>query len=105
MAKFGSLLVLLLGMLISFGGFANTMSIDEHTSTPLNLTPWLMVTHSNANPQLDDIQALPKSPWHKFTSDDIQRLSQHDFWLRVNLRVVMRVLHAFSPSIIRYWIE
>jgi len=85
MAKFGCLLVLLFGMLISFGGFANTMSIDEHTPTPLNLTSWLMVTHSNANSQLDDIQDLSKVQWHRFTSDDIQRLSQHNFWLKVNL--------------------
>ncbi|MFB2649637.1 sensor domain-containing diguanylate cyclase [Shewanella mangrovisoli] len=105
MAKFGSLLVLLFGMLISFGGFANTMSIDEHTPTPLNLTPWLMVTHSNANPLLGDIQALPKSQWHKFTSDDIQRLSQHDFWLRVNItsgdEILARILALDNPLLDR----
>lgn len=85
MANLGSLWVLLINMFISFGAFASTMSIDEHTPTPLNLTPWLMVTHSNGTSQLADIQALPQTQWHKFTSKDIQRLSQHNFWLTVNL--------------------
>ncbi|MFV0597936.1 diguanylate cyclase [Shewanella sp.] len=101
MTKFGSLLVLLLGMLISAGCFANIMSLDERTPTPLNLTPWLMVTHSNANSKFADIQALPKLQWHKFTSEDIQRLSQHNFWLRVNLTTddesLSRILALDNP--------
>lgn len=101
MTKFGGLLVLLLSMFISTGSFANTMSIDERTPTPLNLTPWLMVTHSNADGQLADIQAQPKLEWHKFTNQDIQRLNQHSFWLRVNLTTgdehLSRILALDNP--------
>uniref|UniRef100_Q0HZQ5 Diguanylate cyclase n=1 Tax=Shewanella sp. (strain MR-7) TaxID=60481 RepID=Q0HZQ5_SHESR len=101
MTKFGGLLVLLLSMFISTGSFANTMSIDERTPTPLNLTPWLMVTHSNADSQLADIQAQPKLEWHKFTNQDIQRLNQHSFWLRVNLTTgdehLSRILALDNP--------
>jgi len=85
MAKLSCLLVLLISMLISSGSFASIININEHTPTPLSLTPWLMVTHPHSESQLADIEALPKAQWHKFTSKDIQRLSLHNFWLSVNL--------------------
>lgn len=58
---------------------ATLLSIDESTTTPLNLTPWLMVSHPTPAKELAEIQALPKTDWHNFTNKDIQKLSGHDF--------------------------
>lgn len=85
MAKLGNILVLLISVFMSSAIDADTMSIDDHTPTPLNLIPWLSVTHLNTTSELADIQALPKTKWHQFTSDDIQRLSQHNFWLTFSI--------------------
>lgn len=87
MANYSRLLVLLISIFISPHVFASTMSIDAHTPTPLNLTPWLMVLNPQTASQLTDIQALPQAQWHRFTNSDIQqRLSQHNFWLKINLQ-------------------
>lgn len=86
MAKLGNILVLLISVFMSSAVYADTISIDDHTPTPLNLMPWLSVTHLNTTSELADIQALPKTKWHQFTSGDIQRLSQHNFWLTFSIQ-------------------
>ncbi|MGI1989295.1 sensor domain-containing diguanylate cyclase [Shewanella glacialipiscicola] len=95
-------LILLLGLWIcSSPTSAILLSIDESTTTPLNLTPWLMVAHPVSANNLADIQALPKNDWHSFTNADIQKLSGHDFWLNFSLtspdKIISHILALDNP--------
>ena len=77
------------------------LSIDESTTTPLNLTPWLMVAHPVSVNNLADIQALPKNNWHSFTNADIQKLSGHDFFFFFSLtspdKIISHILALDNP--------
>lgn len=100
MAKIGTLL-LFIWLLLPPPSFAALVHIDDHTPTPLNLIPWLVVTHPSASSQLADIQSLPKEEWHNFTHDDIQKLSLHNFWLSFSLHndddTLSRILALNNP--------
>lgn len=102
MLKRNSSLILLLWLwMCSTPSFATLLSIDESTATPLNLTPWLMVSHPTSAKEFTDIQALPKTDWHNFTNKDIQKLSGHDFWLSFSLTspddALSRILALDNP--------
>lgn len=102
MLKRNSSLILLLWLwMCSTPSFATLLSIDESTATPLNLTPWLMVSHPTSAKEFTEIQALPKTDWHNFTNKDIQKLSGHDFWLSFSLtspdETLSRILALDNP--------
>lgn len=84
MAKVSRFLLFFLGLLTSVTSAAALLHIDTDTPTPLNLTPWLQVSHPSTT-QLADIQNLSKQEWRNFTNKDIQKLSQHNFWLNISL--------------------
>ncbi|QYJ78525.1 sensor domain-containing diguanylate cyclase [Shewanella acanthi] len=85
MAKLLGLLFSWILILASGSATAGMMSIDDGTPTPLNLTPWLVVTHQDDKRHINDILKVPKEQWHKLTNDDIQNLKRHDFWLNFSL--------------------
>lgn len=84
MAKVSRFLLFFIGLLTSVTSAAALLHIDTETPTPLNLTPWLQVSHPSTT-KLADIQNLSKEEWRNFTNKDIQKLSQHNFWLNISL--------------------